>query len=75
MKVGMGKRRIYFKKAPVYSCSVQRCIQPTAVTVTVEQSSDRLQIGCSGKWQTCALIAKHVGPMVFLLSYLVIWLA
>ncbi len=43
MKVGEGKRRIYFKKAPVYSSSVQRCGQPTAVTVPVEPSYDRLQ--------------------------------
>ncbi len=32
-----------FKKVPVYSSSVQRCGQPTAVTVPVEQSYDRLQ--------------------------------
>ncbi len=43
MKVGKGKRRIYFKKAPVDSSSVQRCGQPTAVTVPVEPSNDRLQ--------------------------------
>ncbi len=43
MKVGMGKRRLYFKKAPVYSSSVQRCGKPTAVTVPVEPSYDRLQ--------------------------------
>ncbi len=43
MKVGKGKRRIYFKKAPVYSSSVQRCGQPTAVAVPVEPSYDRLQ--------------------------------
>ncbi len=43
MEVGKGKRRIYFKKAPVDTSSVQRCGQPTAVTVPVEQSYDRLQ--------------------------------
>ncbi len=43
MKVGHGKRRICFKKAHVYSSSVQPCGQPTAVTVPVEQSYDRLQ--------------------------------
>ncbi len=43
MKVGKGKRGIYFKKAPVDSSSVQLCGQLTAVTVPVEQSSDRLQ--------------------------------
>ncbi len=43
MKVGKGKRRIYIKKAPVYSSSVQRCGQPTAVIVPVEPSYDRLQ--------------------------------
>ncbi len=43
MKVGKGKGRIYFKEAPVYSSSVQHCGQPTAVTVPVEQSYDRLQ--------------------------------
>ncbi len=43
MRVGKGKRRIYFKKAPVYSSSVQLGSQPTAVTMTVEQSYDRLQ--------------------------------
>ncbi len=41
--MGKGKRRIYFKKAHVFSSSVQRCGQPTAVTVVVEQSYDRLQ--------------------------------
>ncbi len=43
MKVGKGKRRIYFKKAPVYSSSDQLGGQPTAVTVPVEPSYDRLQ--------------------------------
>ncbi len=43
MKVGKGKKSIYFKKAPVDSSSVQRCGQPTSVTVPVEQSYDRLQ--------------------------------
>ncbi len=43
MKVGKGKKRIYFKKSPVYSSSVQRCGQSTAVTVPVEQSYDRLK--------------------------------
>ncbi len=43
MKVGKGKRGIYFKKATVDSSSVQRYGQPTAVTVPVEQST----IGCS----------------------------
>ncbi len=43
MKVGKGKRRIYFKKAPVDSSSVRRCGYLTAVTVPVEQSYDRLQ--------------------------------
>ncbi len=43
MEVGKGKRRIYFKKAPVYSSSVQHCDQLTAVTVPVEPSYDRLQ--------------------------------
>ncbi len=43
MKVGKGKRRIYFKKDPVYSISVQRYGQPTAMTVPVEPSCDRLQ--------------------------------
>ncbi len=43
MKVGKGKRRIYFKKAPVYNSSVQRYGQPTAVTVPVEPSYNRLQ--------------------------------
>ncbi len=43
MKVGKGKRRIYFKKAPVDNNLVQRYGQPTAVTVPVEQSYDRLQ--------------------------------
>ncbi len=43
MKVVKGKRRIYFKKAPVYSSSVQRCGQPTAVTEPVEPRYDRLQ--------------------------------
>ncbi len=51
-----GKRRIYFKKAPVYSSSVQLCGQPAAVTVPVEQSYDSL-------W-TCVmlpLITPHAG--------------
>ncbi len=43
MKVGKVKRRICFKKAPVYGSSVQRCGQLTAVTVPVGQSYDRLQ--------------------------------
>ncbi len=43
MRVGKGKRRIYFKKTPVYSCSVQRCGQPTALTVPVEKRYDRQQ--------------------------------
>ncbi len=43
MKVGKGKSRIYFKKAPAYSGSVQRRGQPTAVTVPVEQSYDGQQ--------------------------------
>ncbi len=43
MKAGKWKRRINFKKAPVDSSSVQRCGLPTAVTVPVEQSYDRLQ--------------------------------
>ncbi len=43
MKVGKGKRRIYFKNAPVDSSSGQRCGQPTSVTAPVEQSYDRLQ--------------------------------
>ncbi len=43
MKMAKGKRRIYFKKAPIYSSSVQRGGQPIAVTVPVEQSYDRLQ--------------------------------
>ncbi len=41
MKVGKGKRRITFKKAPVYGSSVQRFGQPTAVIVPVEQNYDR----------------------------------
>ncbi len=43
MKVGKGKRRIYFKKAPVDSSSVQRRGQPAAMTVPVEKINDRLQ--------------------------------
>ncbi len=43
MKVGKGKKSIYFKKAPVDSSLVQRCGQPTAVIVPVEQSYDTLQ--------------------------------
>ncbi len=39
----MGGMRIYFKKAPVCSSSVQRFSQPTAARVPVEQSSDRQQ--------------------------------
>ncbi len=38
-----GERSIYFKKAPVYSSSVQRCGQPTAVTVPGEQIYGRQQ--------------------------------
>ncbi len=36
MKVGKGKRWIYFEKAPVYSSSVTRCGQPTTMIVPVE---------------------------------------
>ncbi len=68
MKVGMGMRRIYFKKAPVYSSSFQRCGQPTAVTVTVEQSCDRLQSSReaveNGSWWryvALPLIIPHAG--------------
>ncbi len=43
MKVIKGKRRIYFKKAPVDISSVQRCGQPAAMTVPVEKIYDRLQ--------------------------------
>ncbi len=68
MKVGKGKRRIYLKKVPVYSSSVQRCGQLTAVTVTVEQSCDRLQSSReavkNGSWWRCVtlpLIIPHAG--------------
>ncbi len=64
MKVGKGKRRIYFKKAPVYGSSVQRCSQPTAVTVPVEQSYEKLQSSFktapSGD-VTLPLIIPHAG--------------
>ncbi len=59
MKVGKEKRRIYFRKAPVYSSSVQRCSQPTAVIVAVEQSYDRLQssreVTQNGVWRCVTL--------------------
>ncbi len=51
---------MYFKKTPVHSSPIQRCGQPTAVTVPVEQSNDWLQPSREAAWKIGVFRILHL---------------
>ncbi len=68
MKMGKVNRKIHFKKAPVYSSSVQRFGQPTTVTVPVEQSYESDDTISRIKWLPIISGKSYVAASILCLN-------